>query len=93
VIGTRHGFADPALGFSGIIRAPHRFKRWLGAENLKLICRIFEVARADSLSTAELRLPMIKGGSGALRRTALPAPRSGLRPRAHGRASSKLDPD
>jgi hypothetical protein len=33
------------------------------------------------------------GGYAALRRTALPAPRSGLRPRARGRASSMLQAD
>jgi hypothetical protein len=34
---------------SGIIRAPHRFKRWLGAENLKLVCRIFAVVLGGRL--------------------------------------------
>jgi hypothetical protein len=61
VIGTRHGFADPALGFSGIIRAPHQFKRWPGAENLKLICRIFEVDPRSEVITASRDLPLLCG--------------------------------
>jgi len=42
---------------------------------------------------AELSLPEIKAASLRSAATALPAPRSGLRPRAHGRASSVLPPD